>query len=118
MPTLLATNYRLKIMPILEIIQTLQTLRYSRSRKITSSKYTIFASTRLTRSASIRVHVEVPNGQGRARGVGAAPRGLLRVSFVQALQTSSKTNKSLSPADVKQNKRSRVYHLNNKNFGN
>ena len=29
---------------------------------------------RLSRSASIRVHVEVRNGYGRARGVGAAPR--------------------------------------------
>ena len=29
---------------------------------------------RLSRSPSIRVHVEVPNGYGRTRGVGAAPR--------------------------------------------
>ena len=33
----LATTYRLEMMPILEIIQTLQTSRYNRSRKITSS---------------------------------------------------------------------------------
>ena len=50
------------MMPILEIIQTLQTLRYNRSRKITSSKYNIFATFPLSRSASIRVHVEAPNG--------------------------------------------------------
>ena len=31
-------------------------------------------TSRLSRSASIRVHVEVRNGYGRARGVGAAPR--------------------------------------------
>ena len=30
---------------------------------------------RLSRSASIRVHVDVRNGYGRARGVGAGPRG-------------------------------------------
>ena len=37
-------------------------IRYSRSRKTTSSKYNIFATSRLSRSASIRVYVEVPNG--------------------------------------------------------
>ena len=96
----LATTYGLEIMPILEIFQTLQTLRYYRSRKITSSEYNSFATSPLSRSVSIRVHVEVPNGEGRARGVGAAPRRLLGVSFVQALQTSSKTNKrsSLQPS--------------------
>ena len=52
----LATFYRL------EFFQTLQTLRYNRRRKITSSKYNIFATSLLCRSASIRVHVEVPNG--------------------------------------------------------
>ena len=57
-----ATAYRLENMPMLEIIQTLQTLGYSRSRKITSSKNTIFATSPLFRSASIRIHVEVPNG--------------------------------------------------------
>ena len=80
----------------------------------------------------------------RARGVGAGPRRHLRVSFVQALQTSSKTNKRSSladvkqnkpkkriraiyywyyntrscPADVKQNKRSRIYHRKIQNFSN
>ena len=58
----LATTYRLEMMPILEIIQTLQTSRYNRSRKITSSKYNMFATSPLSRSASIRVHVEVSNG--------------------------------------------------------
>ena len=37
-------------------------IRYNRSRKITSSKYNIFATSPLSGSASIRVHVEVPNG--------------------------------------------------------
>ena len=59
---IIATTYRLEMMPILEIIQTLQTSRYNRSRKITSSKYNIFATSPLSRSASIRVHVEVRNG--------------------------------------------------------
>ena len=68
------SNYRWEIMPILENIQALQTSRYNRSLKITSSKYNIFATSRLSRSASVRVHVEVRNGYGRARGVGAAPR--------------------------------------------
>ena len=57
-----ATTYRLEMMPILEIIQTLQTLKYNQSRKISSSKYNIFATSPLSRSASIDVHVEVPNG--------------------------------------------------------
>ena len=93
-------------------------IRYNRSRKVTSSKYNIFATSTFSRSASIRVHVEVPNGKGRARGVGAAPRRLLRVSFVRALQTSSKTNKRSSPADVKHNKRSRVCHRKIQNISN
>ena len=58
----LAIIYRLEMMPVLEIIQTLQTSRYNRSIKITSLKHNIFATSRLSRSASIRVHVEVPNG--------------------------------------------------------
>ena len=63
-----------------------------------------------------------------ARGIGAAPRRLvrvevvprrlLRVSFVQALHTSSKTNKRSSPAGVKQNKRSRVCHRKIQNSSN
>ena len=36
--------------------------RHNRSSKITSSKYNIFATSPLSRSASIHVHVEVPNG--------------------------------------------------------
>ena len=36
-------------------------MRYNRSRKITSSKYNIFATSPSSRSVSIRVHVEVPN---------------------------------------------------------
>ena len=36
--------------------------RYNQSRKINSSKHNIFATSHLSRSASIRVHVEVPNG--------------------------------------------------------
>ena len=34
----------------------------------------IFATSRFSRSASVRVHVDVRNGHGRAMGVGAAPR--------------------------------------------
>ena len=37
-------------------------ISYNRSRKITSSKYIFFSTPPLSRSASIRVHVEVPNG--------------------------------------------------------
>ena len=33
-----------------------------------------FAASRLSRSASVRVHVDVGNGHGRAGGVEAAPR--------------------------------------------
>ena len=33
-----------------------------------------FATSRLSRSASVRVHVDVRSGHGRARGVRAAPR--------------------------------------------
>ena len=39
-----------------------------------SSTCGIFATSRLSHSASVRVHVDVRNGHGRARGVGAAPR--------------------------------------------
>ena len=46
------------------------------------------------------------------------PPPLRRVSFVQALQTSSKTNKRSSPADAKQNKRSRVCHRKIQNSSN
>ena len=85
-------------MPILEIIQTPQTLRYNCSRKITASRYNIFATSPLSRSASIRVYVEVPIGQGRARGIRAAP-GRLFTCFIRS-----------RPADVKQNKGLRVCH--------
>ena len=36
-------------------------INYSRSRKVTSSKYNILATSPLSLSASVRVHVEVPN---------------------------------------------------------
>ena len=39
-----------------------------------SSTWGIFATSRSSRSAPVRVHVDVRNGHGRARGVGAAPR--------------------------------------------
>ena len=87
-------------------------------------KIQYFCNFSLALLASIRVHVEVPDGQGRARGVGAAPRRLLpvgtaprrlfSVSFVQALhpsrkqtnaqalQTSSKTTlESMQPQNFK-----------------
>ena len=37
-------------------------IRYNRSNKISSSNYNIFATYPSSRSASIRVHVELPNG--------------------------------------------------------
>ena len=52
----------------------LQTSRYNRRLESTSSKYSILAIFRLSRSAPIRVHVEVRNGHGKARGVAATPR--------------------------------------------
>ena len=58
----LVNTYRLEMISVLEIIQTLQTLRYNGRRKITSSNCNIFATSPLSRSASIRAHVEVPNG--------------------------------------------------------
>ena len=58
----LATAYRLKMMPVLEVIQTLQTFRYNQTRNVTSSKHIFFATFPLSRLASIRIHVEVPNG--------------------------------------------------------
>ena len=60
--------------PILLIIQALQTLRIYQNLRNSSSTCSIFATSRLSRSASVRVHVDVRNGHGRARGVGAAPR--------------------------------------------
>ena len=68
------SNYRLKMMPILQIIQALQTLRYKQNLRNFSSTCGIFATSRVSRSASVRVHVDVRNGHGRAWGVGAAPR--------------------------------------------
>ena len=106
------------MMPILENIQTLQTLKYNRSRKITSSKYNIFASSPLSRSASIRVHVEVPNASGRARGVGAAPQRLFRVGAAPRRLLRVTCFIRSSPADVKQNKRSRVCHRKIQNISN
>ena len=70
------------------------TIRYNQSRKITSSKCNIFATSPLSRRASIGVHVEVPGGQRWAKGAGAGPRRLLRAPFVQAPQTSSKKKKN------------------------
>ena len=99
----LATTYRLEMMPILEIIQTLQTLRYHRSRKITSSKYNIFATSPLSRSASIRVRSR-RGAQRKRKGEGrwsrpprtfthwSRPPKIFPCLFVQAMQTLSKTN--------------------------
>ena len=96
--------------------------RYNRSRKITPSKYNIFATSPLSRSASIRVHVEVPTDEEGRRALEPppedlyalepAPRRLLRVSFVQALQTSSKTKTNAPALQVRQEqiKRSIVCH--------
>ena len=62
-------NYRLELLPILEIIESLRTSRYNQNLKDSSSTCGIFATSRLSRSASVRVHVEVRNGYGTARGV-------------------------------------------------
>ena len=70
----IATNYRLEMVPTLWLIQTLQTLRYNENLRSTSSACDTFATSRLSRSTSVRFHVEVRNGHGRARGVGVAPR--------------------------------------------
>ena len=67
-------KYRLEMMTILEIIQALQTCRVNQNSRNSSSTCGIFATSRLSRSASVRVHVDVRNGHGRARGVVAAPR--------------------------------------------
>ena len=52
----------------------MQTLRFNQNLRNSSSTCGIFASSRLSRSASVRIHVDVRKGHGRARGVGAAPR--------------------------------------------
>ena len=79
-------------------------------------KCKILRTSRLSRSACVPDPGQVRNGYGRARGVWTAPRG--RVPFVQALQTSIKTNKRSSHAEVKQNKRSRVCHRKIRNSSN
>ena len=58
-------------------------------RAYTAQNTKIKRTSRLPRSACIRVHVEVRNGYGRARGVGAAPRR-------RALERSSLTEDSSS----------------------
>ena len=68
------SNYHLEIMIIFEIIHALQTLRYSQNYRNSYSTRGIIATTRLSRLAPVRVHVDVRNGHGRANGVGAAPR--------------------------------------------
>ena len=93
-------------MPILETIQTLLTSRYTRSLKITSSKYIFF----LELLACLAQHPCAFTSRCRRdkeeRGALEPPpaEDFLRFPFVQALQTSSKTNKRSSPADIKQNK--------------
>ena len=59
-------------MPILKIILSLQTWRYNKRLRNSSTTCDIFSTPRLCRSASVRVHVEVRNGYGRATGVWAA----------------------------------------------
>ena len=55
---------------------------------------------RLSRSASIRVHVEVWNGYGRARGVGAGPRRR-RSNEAILTENSSTANRILRPRHKK-----------------
>ena len=52
----------------------LQTPRCNQNSRNSSSTCGIFATSRLSRLASVRVHADVRNGHGRARGVGAVPR--------------------------------------------
>ena len=62
-------------------------------------KYKKKRTSRLPRSASVRVHVKVRNGYGRARGVGAAPR---RWRPNEAIRPKISVPRI---ADAKQNKR-------------
>ena len=49
-------------------------IKIQQNLRNSSSTCGIFATSRLSRSATVLVHVDVRNGHGRARGFGAAPR--------------------------------------------
>ena len=55
-------------------VQALHMPRSKNSSGVYRPKYIFFRTSCLSGSASTRVHVEVGNGYGRVRGVGAAPR--------------------------------------------
>ena len=87
----LATTYRFEMMLILEILQTLQTLRYNRSRKIISSKHNIFSTSLVSLSTHPRSRQgaqRIKKGEGRWN---RPPKTL--TCFIRS-----------SPADIKQNK--------------
>ena len=79
-------------------------VRYNRSRKITSSKYNIFATSPWSRSASIRVHVEVPTDKEGRGALEPPPEDSTRWSSPPKTFTCSIRS---SPADVKQNQNER-----------
>ena len=56
-------------------VQALHMPRSKNSSGVYRPEYKKQRTSRLSRSASIRVHVDVRNGYGMARGVGAAPGG-------------------------------------------
>ena len=62
------SKYHLEMMPIWLIIQALQTLDTTKISRNSSSTCGIFATSRLSRSASVRVHVGARNGHTAGRG--------------------------------------------------
>ena len=110
------------MMPILEIIQTLQTLRYNQSRKITSSKYNIFQLLPCLAQHPSAFTSRCPTDKEPPPEDFYALEPPLEDFYVfhsfKPRRRQGKTNKHSSPADVKQNKRSSVYHRKIQNFSN
>ena len=61
-----------------------------------SSTSRIFGTSRSSRSAPVRVHVDVRNGHGRARGVEPPPEGGARTKLYST-ENSSSANRILRP---------------------
>ena len=78
--------------------------RSENSSGVYCPKHQNFRTSRLSRSAHVPNPGQVRNGYGRVRGVGATPP---RTCFIRS-----------SPADVKQNKRSRACDRKNQNSSN
>ena len=70
----LATTHRFEIMSFLDIITLCRRQDTTEGSRVPPSKYNILETSRSSRSAPNRVHVEVRHGQDRARSVRAAPR--------------------------------------------